>query len=705
MDFDQGTSALYGLNGAGKTSILRSTKDALCGTACATDTNYSDLHIKLHSEQEPIEGSFNSYLSNFLTTAISALYGEVLSPNSINEHGVYVGDDSRVANSGYFVGEDPGRRSDHLSLLKKLEKYIDLHSIKNELLGEHLDALLAISANGRLTLRSSGDETWSLWISISGLDGIKSRMHLGHILSVIQGLIAGSDKLPNNVEYEIDLTEEAKSTLDYVISLPSVASKDRLTINAESAMLIQIPIIKIGDNFTHPALRLIDDQNSATKLDQVSLEVLIKNVDDTGSIDFPDDARPEQKAFRRNIADKVLEVQGRASNFINLVLPEPPTLRFNLRTDHELFIGLRPQWEFANSAPIGPRWSPIKNLSSAQLRWSRSCITLALAEIDDLPVVFLCDEPESGLHRLAERKMAIGLGALPRESDVNIIAATHSAYILNSFAIRKSLVYRSAHRHAVRIRPLELGYSDDLELQINGMQIGLDFSDILQLMKVAVVVEGLHDQIVLKKLLRRNLDQAQASVLPMRGAKRLKSLAEARFIFMGTQAKILVVVDNVKNDELYPLWSNIIRAFARGDFESARRGAAELSTQGTDEAVYLGELASASLEIGNIERIEVHGLSAPDVICYLPESALFGTTQYSWQELTADWTSSSAGRPKNIKGYLKKRGLLPQSSTEIDHLVAQATDAAAEGIELLQPDVVELGNRIVEISQQKALGD
>ncbi|NIL91354.1 hypothetical protein RhoFasSB10_03697 [Rhodococcus fascians] len=698
LEFEKGTSALYGLNGAGKTSILRSTKDALCGTGEASGTNFADLHFHLHAGKDTTQGHFIKYLSDFMTNEISRLYGKVFSPNSIDENGVYVGDDSRVASSHYFIGEDPGRKSDHLTLQEKLDKYIELHSVDRELTGDHLHSLKSIAANGRLTLRSEGDNTWSLWLSASGLDGNDSKKHVDRILEIVQSILTESWS-PRN-EDDADRVVEAVSALTYCNSTPSLARSDVTKIDLQAGINLHIPLIQIGDGFTQPAVRYIDDNSAAADLDQYTLEALIEEEiqklrnSEHGQQDHLD------TQIRNNIEAYSSTIAKRANDFMNHVLPSAPSLRFNLRTNNELLVGIRPTWEFARRGQAGPPWPPIEKLSNAQLRWAKSCVTLALAENDELPAIFICDEPESGLHRLAERKMASGLAELSAKTNVNIITATHSSQLLNSPKINKTLVYRSEHNHFVMIRPLKLGYSDNLELLVGSVEIGLSFSDVLQMMQVAVIVEGLHDEVVLKQLLQNQLNEAQASIMPMRGAKRLKSLAEARFIFLGTQAKILVVVDNIENTGLIALWSNIVEAAKQGDLDLARRAAATLSSQKTDEAVYLGELASAALEIGNIDRIEVHGLAAPDIICYLPEREIFGANRQSWTELIADWTRTMNNRPTNIKGFLKKRKLLPQDPLEVDQLIEKATRAASRNIEFIQPDIVKLGERIVEISQR-----
>jgi ABC-type molybdenum transport system ATPase subunit/photorepair protein PhrA len=43
-----------------------------------------------------------------------------------------------------------------------------------------------------------------------------------------------------------------------------------------------------------------------------------------------------------------------------------------------------------------------------------------------VPTIFICDEPEAGLHRHAEHRMAKGLPELARARGLGVVAATHS---------------------------------------------------------------------------------------------------------------------------------------------------------------------------------------------------------------------------------------------------------------------------------------
>ncbi|MBY6313605.1 MULTISPECIES: AAA family ATPase [Nocardiaceae] len=687
-------SALYGLNGSGKTSVLQSARTALTGGHGAHAGALNDLHIRVTDVGRNRSNSFLDELSTFIDESVSRVYGEVFSPGSIDDAGWYTGDGGRSDTDLYFVGDDPGRNSADLSFPDKLKKFIELYAVKNRLIGRHIDLLESVASHCRLTLKATGDGTWSVWIAGRPDDARQISEHFENLELIVEKYLRDPAPPDQIVEWETDMIQEVQAALLYFIRPAALGRK--MEVHSDLPRWLQVPLVHLGDGFSTAAVVTINEKSTVDDLDQHTLQVLKSAI-------LQHDANAESASGKdskifEEIEEVIGQVEDRANTFLSALLPGSAQLRFNLRNHEGLLFGLRPCWEF--NLPVSGQLTrrPVKHLSKAQLRWALASVSIALAEFSDRPVVFLCDEPEAGLHRLAERALARGLVDISSLNSLNIVAATHSPQILDQPEISKVLITREPKTGAIRNRRLSLDFSGNLVSALIGTDAGLSFGDILQLMRVAVVVEGLHDEIVFGRLLQPQLDAAHAGLFPIRGASRLRSLAEARLLFLATDAKILVVVDNVQNSELASMWSEITVAAASGDLELARIEVARMATLGKDEGKFLGELATAALEFGTLDRIEVFGLSQPDVICYLPTAAVLGTSAPPWSEIILEWTAKMNNKPSNIKGFLKKSGFLPQDPHEVDDLVVSAAESAASSIEFLNPEIVALGERIMALS-------
>ncbi len=112
------------------------------------------------------------------------------------------------------------------------------------------------------------------------------------------------------------------------------------------------------------------------------------------------------------------------------------------------------------------------------------------------------------------------------------------------------------------------------------------------------------------------------------------------------------------------------------------------------EASWLRNLATHALANGMFNRIHVHGLHEPDVICYLPPH-FFVDGAASWEPLLDDWRRTYApATPQDLKGWLREnRGARISKKT-----IERATQALHDGGAALSADLTSLGLRIRELS-------
>jgi len=150
---------------------------------------------------------------------------------------------------------------------------------------------------------------------------------------------------------------------------------------------------------------------------------------------------------------------------------------------------------------------------------------------------------------------------------------------------------------------------------------------------------------------------------------------------------VLVVLDNLEHQSLGPLWHRIATLASDGDFGGARRLIDELRKVGSAEAQWLSELATRALGIGCIERVDVFGLSKPDVIFYL-DPPQFGLAE-GWSSLHHQWRREPRGEVGDFKSWLRKEKAASIST--------QRVRRAAEALEVQPSDLVQLVARIREL--------
>lgn len=687
LELDDGLSVLYGLNGAGKSHVLRALADCLLGNKGG---EYAGIHIQLDDAPPNSYATFPRQIDQVLNAAIKHERGDMFSSYSFDEH--------EILDSEYRESSD-----DELSIDEKLFKLIELRASHHGFSSETKQALNDLIQHRRFTLHPDGDGTWSLWLAAGVSDSTLASNLLATVPESLDTFYRGvfADE-PDSDRYTHPLVP-ILIAMNYATRFPTTGTGETPQAHIEWPNWLQVPVFSIGKGITLMPATAID---AAVDTSQLNVDTLVAI---TGVTPRPSNKRaPMIAATSRDTIELASEIETRklqierdCNSFFSLMLIPSPTIRFNLCTADELLLGERPRWEFSvSSSP--DRWLSIENLSTAQLRWAQYSIRLAIAHRDEAPVVFVCDEPELGLHRLAERRVAAGLMELAQKGQMSVLAATHSSFVLDNAKATKILTYRDKNgAGATRVRPLTYSLLDSFDIDLSVVQLGLQFSDLIQLMNVAVVVEGLHDEVVLKSLLRPHLDKAAAGIFPMRGAKNAKSLVEAKLLFMATNARVLVVLDNLDNQIISGHWKAICDAADGGDLDEARRKVGGLlSLKGVDEARYLAELATAALDTGNISRVEIFGLSQPDIVCYLPESDLLTNSTQSWEMLIRRWKNDAppAG-PSNIKKFLNKIGCLPQpNSEELNSAITSAALSAAETPANLNPELIRLGERIVSLA-------
>lgn len=714
VELDNGMTALYGENGVGKTWLLRLMSSALTGVALGVAEGetapLADLHLHLHDPHMLPTGPFLEGLAANLGSSVTARRGEFLQTDL---------DDDVLSMDRDEIGE----RRLFPDVWSRIALLIDLSPATHMASIEMGPTLYESADEGLVTLRACGSAqrpAWDVFLSGSVKHGETFPdllLEISEAWFLLQQVheaansaeVVGMEKWRFVVEHWSTMNPLAWADTAPYFPFPPVGH----TISARRARhegwpdWLQVPILPLGETLAVSPVQVLGSEERPQDPDTDTLFHILDarpvTKDPDGRMTVPAaivDNDADGPVFGDEVAEALERVQREAAANLHDVLPGAPTLRFHMGSIEEWLRGVRPIWQFLE---LGTgEWLPITMLSSAQERWARLAIGLASAPGYGLPVVFVCDEPEAGLHRLAERRLSTGLQDLALRTGVSVLAATHSPFLLDANHVRPVLVRRD-FQGAVATSTIPLSVLNRLEAERSAGQLGMSVGDLLPLMRLAVVVEGLHDETVFTWLLREPLNSALATILPLHGGRHAPSLPDARLLFDGTDAQVLLVLDNLKHQEVNEIWTRTTTLAATGDFEGARACLDGLKHSKSSELLYLHQLGLRALDAGRMDRIHVHGLSLPDVICYLPPELLL-TEAKPWSKLIGSWQRDSASKPPtNLKQWLKTNHYLPSDPEQIDAAVLSATVKAYRDGLPVHSDLVELGLHFQNLGSVSAL--
>jgi hypothetical protein len=173
--------------------------------------------------------------------------------------------------------------------------------------------------------------------------------------------------------------------------------------------------------------------------------------------------------------------------------------------------------------------------------------------------------------------------------------------------------------------------------------LGLHSTDLLRSIKKFLIVEGLHEELILNQMYKRELDEGNVMIIPLRGAKDLKSVIESVFIFEFTEADVFILIDNTKTDEVNNVWNWAYSLAEKGEIEEAKKYILEnLKASKTNiENKFLQEFYIRSIVKGVGKRVHTIGLSKSDIIEYLDAS--FFVKDETWESLKKKWVDSKTG--------------------------------------------------------------
>lgn len=352
----------------------------------------------------------------------------------------------------------------------------------------------------------------------------------------------------------------------------------------------------------------------------------------------------------------------RVSRTLAAVMLDAPRAALSIASPSQRLARPAVEWRFHHNR-VSTSSVGLRDLSRAEQAWAERAIleslywhrreTFAPEASLARPAVYLLDEPEAALHRAAEAHMARSLVANASDPRNVIVAATHSPELLDAPEAHLIEVKRGA---ALSGRSLvhHLDFSDRTVLA----ELGLLPSDLLRWPRVILLVEGLHDEVLLDAFLGARLRDARVHVIPLRGGSKLPATVESRVLFEFTRAHLIGLVDNQRAAVLADTWASALEAAAQGDVEAATRIVLDGIGRSESEAVFITNWLTAALEKGLEGRISPYALELPDIIEYLPVDRLIPGAN-SWSALrdmhSAERLKAPARTARDFKAWLGAR--------------------------------------------------
>jgi len=205
--------------------------------------------------------------------------------------------------------------------------------------------------------------------------------------------------------------------------------------------------------------------------------------------------------------------------------------------------------------------------------------------------VRVVDEPEAHLHPAGQRRAAAALDRL-RLRGHNLVIASHSPHFLDLPDWSLVHVENLDGRATLRAVPAE----GERARSALARDLGVNRGELLAGITAVLIVEGMHDRLVLERLFGSQLRGAGIAVVCMYGTSHLMATAELDFITRYLDVPVAVLVD-----------------YTRLERVEARRPQ-------TDEEKKLAEVWAVCRR--RRLRWTPLGLDRPDIVCYLSESGV-----------------------------------------------------------------------------------
>ena len=419
--------ALYGRNGAGKTRLLNAVIAALRGHRL--EDSWGLVHVDVAGaevDMHELGDAWRVALARAMREHLNRLRGDVVAhfarrrDEEFDEGGgddyVEVLEDFRSFTSA--VVDEAHSPDDMRELVTahfgaQATLFAELEPI-GESLRFHAPMLAEVAAGGHFVLRATGTRTEPRWTVYAAASPTSPAA--GAVIAQDRarpGSIGGHEPGPNWQAPDGPSHEpgqpsnsgfpwrELSDISDPFISGRGYSGPGNPAPGGDVASIAwpdwaAVPVVEVATIHTS-MVGMVTDETTTDDVDRLTREWVLRSAAGKVLAEFA-----AQGTVLHPAVEPLLRTLTRnASRFLRYVFPDAPELVFAPGDPNAWLAGQLPIWvaKFPDGTSL-----PMRALSTAQKRWaSLSCaLAVSMASRGGLPVTFLCDEPESGLHRRAE---------------------------------------------------------------------------------------------------------------------------------------------------------------------------------------------------------------------------------------------------------------------------------------------------------------
>jgi len=183
-------------------------------------------------------------------------------------------------------------------------------------------------------------------------------------------------------------------------------------------------------------------------------------------------------------------------------------------------------------------------------------------------------------------------------------------------------------------------------------RLGLTPAALVNLTSIFVLVEGPHDELVLRHYFDELCRKYRIQILPMVGTRGIKNLVTSDFLFTATSSPIAIIVDNGEQALIDKLMSEL--RTTNNQLARDRIAYSYLKKFDSKEMKEIYGLIQQAIKADRLDRIHPCALSKRDVVQYLPITFVCPKFK-SWDELDSEFLLSQGRRHWIVGDGVRKK--------------------------------------------------